>query len=129
MPARDGDLYTLILSSNNKTFKVETVVSPQAIERGLSGRESLASGTGMLFIFSSLQKQSMWMPDMNFPLDVVWLDETLSVVNISYGLQPCPSRERCPGASSVYHSKYAIEMPQGDATKYGFTQGISLTVG
>jgi len=128
MPAKDGDTYTLHLSSNDNTFKVECVVSPQALQKGLSGRPSLASGTGMFFVFSDLAKQSMWMPDMNFPLDIVWLDETLSVVNITYGLQPCSSRSNCPGASSVYHAKYAIEMPQGDAAKYGFAKGISLTV-
>ena len=128
MPAKDGDIYTLQLSSNDNTFKVECVVSPQALQRGLSGRPSLASGTGMLFIFTNLAKQSMWMPDMNFPLDIIWLDETLSVVKITYGLQPCASRENCPSASSVYDSKYAIEMPQGDAAKYGFAEGISLTV-
>jgi uncharacterized membrane protein (UPF0127 family) len=128
MPAKDGDVYILKLSSNDNTFKVECVVSPPALQKGISGRPSLASGTGMFFIFSHLAKQSMWMPDMNFPLDIVWLDETLSVVNITYGLQPCASRESCPSASSIYDSKYAIEMPQGDAAKYGFAEGISLTV-
>jgi uncharacterized membrane protein (UPF0127 family) len=128
MPAKDGDTYTLHLSSNNKTFKVECVVSPQALQRGLSGRESLATGTGMLFIFPTLSQQSMWMPDMKFPLDVVWLDETLSVVNISYGLEPCVSQTNCPSSSSAYQAKYAIEMPKGDAVKYGFSEGINLTV-
>ena len=128
MPAKDGDVYTLHLSSNRNTFKVECVVSPYALQRGLSGRQSLASGTGMFFLFPTLSKQTMWMPDMNFPLDIVWLDETLSVVHITYGLQPCVSRVSCPSSSSVYDSKYAIEMPQGDAAKYGFAEGISLTV-
>lgn len=128
MPAKDGDVYNLRLSSNNNAFKVECVVSPPALQRGLSGRTSLTTGTGMLFIFSGLDMQSMWMPDMNFPLDIVWLDETLTVVNITYGLQPCLSRQSCPSASSVYKSKYAIEMPQGDAKKYGFAEGVSLTV-
>lgn len=70
----------------------------------------------------------MWMPDMNFALDVVWLDETLSVVNISYGLQPCPNKENCPPSSSVYMSKYAIEMNAGEAAIYGFMNGTQLTV-
>lgn len=65
---------------------------------------------------------------MNFPLDIVWLDETLSVSHIVYGLQPCTSRQSCPSSSSQYDAKYAIEMPQGDASKYGFTEGMNLTV-
>jgi uncharacterized membrane protein (UPF0127 family) len=82
----------------------------------------------MFFIFGSLAIQTMWMPDMNFPLDIVWLDETLSVSHIVYGLQPCTSRQSCPSSSSQYDAKYAIEMPQGDASKYGFTEGMNLTV-
>lgn len=127
MPAKDGDRYILNIGPT-ATFQVETVVSPQALQKGLSGRASLTSGTGMLFIFQSLSKQSMWMPDMHFPLDVVWLDENLSVVSITYGLQPCKPDGPCPNASSTYSVKYAIEMPQGDTVKYGFREGLSLSV-
>jgi uncharacterized membrane protein (UPF0127 family) len=128
MPARDGDNYTLILSSTGKLFKVETVVTPNALKKGLSGRRSLAPGSGMLFIFDSLDRHTMWMPDMYFPLDVVWLDETLSVVNITYGLEPCADANDCPSSSSVYMCKYAIEMNVGDAALYGFMNGTQLTV-
>jgi uncharacterized membrane protein (UPF0127 family) len=131
MPAKDGDTYTLLLSSSGKLFKVECAVSPQALAKGLSGRDKLANGTGMLFIFNDLAKQSMWMPDMKMPLDVVWLDETLSVVNITYGLVPCspnlPS-ECCKSYSSVYLCKYAIEMNAGDAAIYGFMNGTQMRV-
>jgi uncharacterized membrane protein (UPF0127 family) len=127
MPAKDGDRYVLNIGPT-ATFQVETVVSPHALQKGLSGRKSLASGTGMLFIFPSLSKQSMWMPDMYFPLDVVWLDENLSVSSITYGLQPCEPNKPCPNALSTYSVKYAIEMPQGDAAKYGFRDGLSLSV-
>jgi uncharacterized membrane protein (UPF0127 family) len=128
MPARDGDNYTLILSSTGKLFKVETVVTPNALTKGLSGRRTLASGTGMLFIFDALDRHTMWMPDMYFPLDVVWLDETLSVVNITYGLEPCADANDCPSSSSVYLCKYAIEMNAGEAAIYGFMNGTQLTV-
>ena len=128
MPAQDGDTYTLVLSSTDKIFNVETVVSPDALKRGLSNRKSLKKGTGMLFIFQDLDRQTVWMPDMYFPLDVVWLDETLSVVNITYGLQPCSSRNDCPSSSSVYMCKYAIEMNAGEAAIYGFMNGTQLKI-
>lgn len=128
MPAKDGDVFTLYNKASDAYFKVECVVSPSALRKGLSGRKTLDSGTGMLFIFSGLEKQTMWMPDMNFPLDIVWLDETLSVVHITYGLQPCVSLAECPSSSSMYPVKYAIEMPAGDAAEYGFSNGHALTV-
>lgn len=128
MPAKDGDVYTLFNKASGNYFEVECVVSPAALQKGLSGRQSIQSGAGMFFVFPSLAKQTMWMPDMNFPLDVVWLDETLSVVHISYGLQPCVTRSNCPPASSNYDVKYAIEMAQGDANTYGFSLGNNLSV-
>jgi uncharacterized membrane protein (UPF0127 family) len=127
MPAKDGDKYTLLISSTGKLFHVETVVSGVALRKGLSGRKELKKGTGMLFIFETLDRHTMWMPDMHFPLDVVWLDETLSVVNISYGLQPCPPGGDCPSSSSVYMCKYALEMNAGEAAIYGFMNGTQLT--
>ena len=127
-PVKDGDVYTLVIGSTGKKFKVECVVSPEAIIQGLSGRPGLKEGVGMLFLFPELEIHSMWMPDMKFPLDIVWLDEQLSVVHISYGLEPCKNRGECPSTSSVYSTKYAIEMVAGAAKKYGFQSGQDLKV-
>jgi uncharacterized membrane protein (UPF0127 family) len=82
----------------------------------------------MLFIFPDLKRQSMWMPDMRFPLDIVWLDENLTVVHITENAKPCASRDKCPNYSSKFMVKYAIEMTAGEAGTYGFVTGLSLSV-
>lgn len=128
MPAKNGDTFTLQIGSTGSTFFVECAVTPAALTKGLSGRQGLTSGAGMFFIFGKLKKQSIWMPGMNFPIDVVWLDENLSVVNITYGATPCIEGNDCPSYSSHYSALYAIEMPAGDAKKYGFTTGTDLRV-
>lgn len=124
---KDGDIYTLLVGGTKK-FKVETVVSPEALKKGLSGRKRLPKGTGMLFIFPELTVHSMWMPDMNFPLDVIWLDEQFSIVHISYGLRPCEPKQTCPSVSSIYSTMYAIEVVAGQAAEYGFRLGQDLKV-
>ena len=128
MPARDGDVYTLRLGRGPKLFVVETVVSPAALAKGLSGRRRLAPGRGMLFIFPDLRRQSMWMPNMNVPLDIVWLDENLTVVHVTQGAEPCPNMKDCPHYSSRFMAKYAIEMTAGGAGRYGFVGGVMLSV-
>lgn len=128
MPASDGDVYTLILSTTGRAISVECAVSPTALKQGLSGRKELALGHGMLFIFETLDRHTMWMPDMHFPIDVVWFDETLSVVNVTYGLQPCDDINNCPSSSSVYMCKYALELNAGDAAILGFMNGTQLSV-
>ena len=126
MSVKDGDTYTLKVK-NYPIFNVSTVISPEARKKGLSGRSTLASGTGLLFIFDVLSYQSMWMPDMNFALDIIWLDENMRVVNVNYNVQPCES-DNCPSYPSVKLVKYAIEMRAGDANKYGLVNDNDIGV-
>lgn len=143
MPAKDGDTFTFLVPAtgpavaqgkrssttlNARQFRVETVVSPAALERGLSGRPPLPTGHGMLFIFPRLDRHTMWMPEMRFPLDIVWLDENLGVVHITRGAQPCPNRRECPSYGSEKMAKYAIEMTAGEAAAYGFRIGTQLSL-
>jgi len=129
MSIKDGDVFTLRVGKGSRTtFTVEIVVSPQALKQGLSGRASLATGRGMMFIFGLVAKQAMWMIEMKIPLDIVWLDENLSVVHITRNCPPCLNASQCPSFSSVYRVKYAIEMTAGEAQKYGFEVGKNLSV-
>ena len=125
---KDGNTFTLRIGKGSRTtFTVETVVSPEKRKQGLSGRAQLPNGYGMLFLFDTLSKQSMWMIDMRFPLDIVWLDEHFTVVHITRNAPPCASSAACPTYSSVYRVKYAIEMTAGNADAYGF-EGKQLFV-
>jgi uncharacterized membrane protein (UPF0127 family) len=129
--ARDGSAYTFLVPSGKQggtVFHVETVVSPAALQKGLSGRPVLAAGHGMLFVFPSIQRHSMWMPEMQFPLDIAWLDDKFVVVHVTRNASPCPNRRECPSYGSEKPAKYAIEMKAGDAAAYGFRPGVSLSV-
>jgi uncharacterized membrane protein (UPF0127 family) len=126
MSVKDGDTYRL--NVGGRVFTVSVVVSPEARRQGLSGKPQLPSGTGVLFVFETLSYQSMWMPDMKFPLDIVWLDENFHIVNITYNATPCASRDDCPSYSSAHLVKYAIEMTAGEANKYRFFHGQGLLV-
>jgi len=107
-------------------FPVTAVVSEEATKKGLSNREMLPKGTGLLFIYGDLALHSMWMPDMKFPLDIVWLDEQFCVAHITYAAQPCESLNNCPTYSSKYRVLYAIEVNAGDAA--AFSVGMQLYV-
>jgi uncharacterized membrane protein (UPF0127 family) len=128
MSIKDGDTYTLNVGDRAFPFKINVLVSHGARQKGLSGHPGLPSGTGMLFIFDTLSYQSMWMPDMKFALDIIWLDENMTVVNINYNTPPCVSKDVCVSYESVYLVKYAIEVRAGDAKTYGFTVGTSITI-
>ena len=123
----DGDKFKFRVGKGSRTIcSVEVVVSPEAIIKGLSGRSPLLSGHGMLFIFPEISKQSMWMPEMKFPLDIIWLDEDFLIVHITKDCKPCKTRINCPSYSSKYQVQYAIEFKSGDADAYGFEIGKTL---
>lgn len=70
----------------------------------------------------------MWMPEMQFPLDIAWLDESFVVAHVTRNAAPCPNRRECPSYGSEKPAKYAIEMRAGDAEAYGFRPGVGLTL-
>jgi len=65
------------------SVSVEVVEDAAAVTKGLSGRASLDANSGMLFVFSEANIYRFWMPDMHFPIDIIWIDEDKNVVGIS----------------------------------------------
>ncbi len=67
---------------------VDVANTPKARTQGLSGRASLKEDEGMLFIFDSSGIYTFWMKDMNFPIDIIWINQNLEVVYIKKNATP-----------------------------------------
>ena len=68
-------------------FTIEAVSDEEQRKKGLSGRESLCSNCGMLFLFEKEDNYSFWMKVMRFPIDIIWVkdDEVVDInQNIDY---------------------------------------------
>jgi uncharacterized membrane protein (UPF0127 family) len=116
------------VSIGKHRFQVEVAESDREITRGLMYRERLGKFQGMLFVFPKLEVHSMWMPNMYFPLDIVWIDNEKKIVKIEENVSPCSGTHNCTSYSSLYPSKYAIELKAGDADIYGVEVGKNLFV-
>jgi uncharacterized protein len=59
---------------NGATVTVD--IADDLFERtqGLSGRESLESNEGLLFLHEEHAVQRYWMKDMLIPIDIIWID-------------------------------------------------------
>ena len=55
---------------------------------GLSGSSSLPKDTGMLFIFEASDMHGFWMKDMQYPIDIIWIDDTFSIVSLKENASP-----------------------------------------
>ncbi len=96
-----------ILKIGNTEIKIEIANDDQSRIKGLSGRDSLEEDEGMLFIFDYPDKHSFWMKEMNFPIDIIWLDDNKKIVFIKKEARP----ESYPESfSSPIDSLYVLEV-------------------
>lgn len=91
--------------------------------RGLSGRESLPADWGMLFVFERPGVYSFWMYEMRFPLDIIWINETLQVAFIVENAPPCTMLTVCSPYVPNVTAKYVLEINAGLVEKYGIKVG------
>lgn len=101
---------------------VEVAQSDVERARGLMGREGLSEGSGMLFIFDSETQHGFWMKDMNFPIDIIWIDSEFRVVDITGGAVPCVG-EPCTIYSPGAPARYVLEVSSGFASVNGVEIG------
>jgi len=91
------------------------VTTPEELEMGLSNYSSLPDNTGMLFVFDKPRVIKMWMKDMKFPIDIIWLDKNYKITKMERSVMPCPSPEQCDIFETLVPSKYVLEVRSGFA--------------
>lgn len=114
-----------LLLPNGAIISTEIVDTPALMSKGLSGRNSLAKNSSMLFAFSQEGFYDFWMPNMNFPIDIIWMDQNYQIVDVSPNVQPMPDKslEELPKYRSSVPAQYVLE------TNAGFYQQYDLKVG
>jgi len=117
---RNANSY-LSLSINNIEIPVEMVDTAESRRLGLSYRESLDEGSGMLFDMKASAITSFWMKDMNFPLDIIWIDGD-KIVNISKNL-PSAGTHPSISYSSELPVDFVLEVNGGFCDKEGIETG------
>jgi uncharacterized membrane protein (UPF0127 family) len=89
-------------------------------QQGLSGTQSLKEGEGMLFVFSDDGPHHFWMKDMNYSIDIIWIDSDGRIVHIEPSLSP-----------DTYPTSYGPDTPSRYVLEVnaGFAQAHALKVG
>ena len=105
-------LVTVTLKDNffvkpSQTLKIEVVKTPNSLARGLSGRSALIDQKGekidgLLFIFPTAEIQNFWMKEMQFNIDICWLNQW-QVFNCTRNV-PYPSEGQSLRDLDVYSS-------------------------
>jgi len=115
------------LPSDIKTIKIggaelvlDLALTPATQAQGLSGRKSIASDAGMLFVFSTPSKYSFWMKDMDFSIDMIWLDASGTIVYIQKNATP----QSYPKTfTPTTDASYVLEVATGFSAKHNLKVG------
>ena len=123
-----------VLNKNSQSYvrigsldiPVELAADAITQQKGLSGRPSLDSQSGMLFIFNKPAVYTFWMPDMNFPIDIIWINDN-KVVDISANV----SNNFDPKNPAFYEpsqpAQYVLEVNAGFSGKENIKVGDSVS--
>lgn len=122
---RPSDLVTMRIKGQSdpaKVFQLRKAVTPAEQEQGLSGSTHLADHTGMIFMYQYPANLCFWMKEMNYSIDMIWVDGAKKVVAIESNVSP----KTYPEKSFCHEGRYVIEIPANAADKARIQKGSQL---
>lgn len=112
-----GCSQTPTVQVNDTIYQIEIADTPAKQQKGLQFRESLPQNQGMLFIFDEPKIQSFWMKDTLIPLDIIFIDQNLTITNIAANTPTCasidPTQSNCPTYQSSREAQFVLELNAG----------------
>jgi uncharacterized membrane protein (UPF0127 family) len=111
-----------VLFQESDIIKVELAQTSDELESGLMNRDELLAGSGMLFIFDGEDKHRIWMKNMKFPIDIIWIDSNHKIVDIFKEASPCAS-DSCHIYVPSNTARYVLEV------QAGYLEGNKIEIG
>lgn len=111
------------LASTVGVFEVSLASTPEQRAAGLSNLEAIPYD-GLLLQWNSPGRHPIWMSEMRFALDLVWLDANGGVLSVLPNVPPCASVP-CPlyEPAGSEKSVAVLELPAGKAGALGLFVG------
>lgn len=122
VPTLSASASAPVVKLAGRSIPVEVADTFLSRAKGLSGRPSLAKDTGLVLAWDEPEVTRIWMPDMNFAIDVVFVRDG-KIVFIEKNAQPCPSRDKCPTFGPDTAVNYVLEVPAGSIDSWGAKVG------
>lgn len=119
-----------LMDGESQEVLLEVADTDEERRKGLMGRTSLPEATGMLFVFEKERALNFWMKNTSIPLDVIYLDSEMKIVDIDrMNPQPGVPEEELTLYPSDSPAMYAVEMNQNFSRKVGLRKGDRLDLG
>ncbi|TSC68331.1 MAG: hypothetical protein G01um101472_42 [Parcubacteria group bacterium Gr01-1014_72] len=92
---------------------------------GLGAFTAIAPDQGMLFIPPEPDFLGIWMEGMQFPIDIVWLNEAYGVLDLRENISPDTYPEIFYPATAAH---YVLELPAGGVARYALAVGSTFSL-
>lgn len=113
------------LRVGDTSFKVAVADSADERMRGLSGLRRMEPNEGLYFVFPTPRPLTFWMKDMQFLLDIAWIDKHHRIIQIMENVAP----ETFPAwLVSLQPAQYALEINAGRARETDIEIGDVVTL-
>ncbi|MES2931668.1 MAG: DUF192 domain-containing protein [Patescibacteria group bacterium] len=106
-----------------RTFQFEIADSDAERTQGLSGIAEVPPGSGLLFIFDRPERYGFWMKDMLIAIDIIWLADDGTVLEIEEGVSPDTYPTPFYPPQPV---RYVLETRVGEAKAQGWMVGTRI---
>lgn len=94
--------------------------------KGLMFHQNLKENEGMLFIFGKEAHYEIWMMNMSFPIDIIWINNG-KVVDIKKDAQPCLLS--CESYRPKDLAKYVLEVNSNFTDRHNVKIGTKVELG
>lgn len=110
----------------DQAFYLYTPRSATERHTGLSAFSSIAPNEGMIFYGLPDDHLAIWMKDMSFAIDVIWLDHHDRIVHSEQHVTPdsYPTMYQNPPSRPA---SYLIELPSGTVERLSLDRGDTVT--
>ncbi|MDO5509939.1 MAG: DUF192 domain-containing protein [Weeksellaceae bacterium] len=116
---KQGELQLVQNDSVIKNLDIEIADTDSKRQIGLMNRSSMAENQGMLFEFDRLNDTGFWMKDTRIALDIMFIAEDSTVINVQRNARPHDKNNYA--ADAPY--RYVLEVNGGKSDEWGVVEG------
>jgi len=128
LPAPRKDFAEISFADTTVIAEVADTVDARA--KGLSGRRSLPEFNGMLFVMNDPSHTGIWMKEMQFPIDILWIKDG-AVIDMQENA-PVPAPGAPKNSLPIYHTlapaDFVLEVNAGFASAHHVRIGDRVSI-
>ena len=107
-----------------QVIQVDIASNESTRQLGLGGRQAMQENQGMWFVFDQSRIYTFWMKDMQFPIDIIWINSGKVVdITANAAVQPGATDIDLVRYSPSSSASRVLELNSGWASRHGLQVG------